>query len=270
MEIELRLLWIAIVCYVLAGVVAIFSVALGKRAERTVLWLTVAGLTIHTASLGLRWNRLDHGPFITLFEILSSNVWSLTLIFSLAYWRIPAIRPTAAAVMPVLFILMGWLMLASPEEGHFPPTYRTPWLYIHIGLAKVFLGCLLVALGMATVILLRPWPKASARLASLPASERLDELAYRFMALALIFESLMLISGAIWAQDAWGRYWAWDPLETSSFITWILLAISLHLRLTYRVTPATGAWLVIGVFVLAFVTFFGVPFVSTAPHKGAV
>jgi ABC-type transport system involved in cytochrome c biogenesis permease subunit len=165
---------------------------------------------------------------------------------------------------------MGWLMLASPEEGHFPPTYRTPWLFIHIGLAKVFLGCLLVALGMATVILLRAWPAAAVRFATLPANDRLEDLAYRFMALALIFESLMLISGAIWAQDAWGRYWAWDPLETSSFITWILLAISLHLRVTYRVSPTIGAWLVVGVFTLAFVTFFGVPFVSTAPHKGAV
>jgi ABC-type transport system involved in cytochrome c biogenesis permease subunit len=90
------------------------------------------------------------------------------------------------------------------------------------------------------------------------------------MALALVFDSLMLITGAIWAQDAWGRYWAWDPLETSSFITWILLAFALHLRVTYRSSPRQGAWMAITVFLLAFITFFGVPFVSTAPHKGAV
>jgi cytochrome c-type biogenesis protein CcsB len=270
MELELKLLWGAIVAYVLAGVIAIFAVILKRRPERTVLGLMVVGLLLQTLSLGLRWLRLDHGPFITLFEILSSNVWSLTLIFSLAYWRFQAIRPVAAAVMPVLFILMGWLMLASPDEGHFPPTYRTPWLYIHIGLAKVFLGCVLVALGMAIVILLRPWPAAAERFARLPADQRLDDLAYRFMALGLVFDSLMLISGAIWAQDAWGRYWAWDPLETSSFVTWVLLAFTLHLRITYQTSPRTGSWMIVAVFLLAFVTFFGVPFVSTAPHKGAV
>lgn len=270
MALELQLLWAAIVAYVFSGITAIFGLLLKKRPERTVLGFMVLGLVLQAVSLGLRWSRLGHGPFITLFEILSSNVWSLTLIFGLAYWRFRAIRPVAALVMPVLFILMGWLMLASPAEGHFPQTYRTPWLYIHVGLSKVFLGCVLVALGMATVILLRQSAVAGSRLARLPADDRLDDLAYRFMALGLIFETLMLISGAIWAQDAWGRYWAWDPLETSSFITWILVAFALHLRVAFRTPPATGAWMVVAVFVLAFLTFFGIPFVSTSPHKGAV
>jgi ABC-type transport system involved in cytochrome c biogenesis permease subunit len=74
----------------------------------------------------------------------------------------------------------------------------------------------------------------------------------------------------VWAQDAWGRYWAWDPLETWAFLTWLLLVGGLHARQSMRLQPATGAWLVVAVFVVAFLTFFGVPFVSVAPHKGAV
>ncbi len=270
MEHELQVLWAAIVAYVLGGVLAIFGVALGKRRGVWVLGLLVIGLALHTASLGMRWQRLEHGPFITLFEILSSNVWSLMLIFVIAYWRIPKIRPSAAIVMPVLFVLMGWLMLAHPGEGHFPPTYRTPWLFIHIGMAKVFLGATLVALGVAGVILLRRFGIGLQRFANLPEDKRLDELAYRFMALALVFDTLMLITGAIWAQDAWGRYWAWDPLETWSFITWLLLAFAIHMRITFRPEPARNAWMIVAVFVLAFLTFFGVPFVSESPHKGAV
>jgi len=80
----------------------------------------------------------------------------------------------------------------------------------------------------------------------------------------------MLIVGAVWAQDAWGRYWAWDPLETWAFLTWLVLAFSLHLRFTVKTTPRTGAILILGVFAVAFLTFFGVPFISKAPHKGAV
>ncbi|MBL8491816.1 MAG: cytochrome c biogenesis protein CcsA [Rhodocyclaceae bacterium] len=270
MENELRILWVAIVAYVLSGCVAIFALLLGKRPDRFVLGAMAAGLLLHAASMGLRWDRLGHGPFVTLFEILSSNVWSLTLVFCLAYWRYRAIRPVAAVVMPVLFVLMGWLMLSSPEEGHFPVTYRTPWLYIHVGLSKVFLGCVLVALGMAVIVLLRRRGIGLGRLAGLPADGRLDDLAYRFMALGLIFQSLMLVSGAIWAQDAWGRYWAWDPLETWSFVTWLLLAFALHLRLTLKTSVPAGAWMIVAVFGLAFLTFFGVPFVSVAPHKGAV
>lgn len=270
MELELRLLWTGIVAYVLGGSLAIWGVVLKKRPERTVLALILAGVLLHTLSLGVRWERLGHGPFITMFEILSSNLWSLALVFSIAYWRIPAIRPSAAVVMPILFVMMGWLMLTSPGEGHFPRTFRTPWLYIHVGLGKVFLGAVLVAVGMAGVILLRRAGWGAAQLARMPEDSRLEELAYRLLALGLIFNTLMLIAGAIWAQDAWGRYWAWDPLETWAFLTWLLLAFTIHARAAFKIPPTASAVLVIAVFVVAFLTFFGVPFISTAPHKGAV
>ena len=267
---ELRILWVAVVAYVLAGSLAIFGVVLKKRPEKTVLALMLLGLAVHTLAIVLRWQRLDHGPFVTMFEILSSNVWSLMLVFSLAYWRLPAIRPVAALIMPILFTMMGWLMTVSPGEAHFPPTYHTIWLFIHIGFGKVFLGATLVAVGLSGVILLRQTERAGNWFGKLPDDPRLSELSYRCMAIGFIFETLMLIAGAIWAQDAWGRYWDWDPLETWAFITWLIVAISLHARLTFNLSPRLGAWLVIGVFVSAFLTFFGVPFFSTAPHQGAV
>ncbi len=270
MELELSILWAAIIAYVVSGTTAIFGVILRRKPERAVLGLLVVGLLLHTVSIGLRWVRLEHGPYLTLFEILSWNVWSLLLFFAIVYWRIRAIRPIAAVVMPVMFIMMGWTMVANPGEGHFPPTYHTPLLFIHLGLGKVFLAAVLVAVGMAGIIVLRAMGIGRERFANLPSDERLDDLAYRFMALGLIFETLMLVVGAIWAQDAWGRYWAWDPLETWAFITWLTLAFSIHLRFTLKTRPYIGAVMILAVFVLAFLTFFGVPFVSTAPHKGAV
>ena len=102
-------------------------------------------------------------------------------------------------------------------------------------------------------------------LARLPRPEALEELAFRFMAIGFVFETLMLVSGAIWAQDAWGRYWAWDPLETWAFLTWLSLAAFLHARVAFRIGPRASALMILGVFALAFLTFFGVPFVSTAP-----
>ena len=270
MNAELAWLWAGLLAYVAAGSLAIAAAVLGWRPERTVLGLIVAGLALHAVSITLRWARLEHGPFVTLFEILSSNVWSLTLVFAIAYWRVRAVRPAAAVVMPILFLLMAWLLVASPVEGRLPPTYHTVWLYVHVAFGKVFLGAVLVAVGLSGVILLRAAGVAPVACDALPASARLEELAFRFMVLGFVFETLMLVAGAIWAQDAWGRYWAWDPLETWAFLTWLALAFFLHLRATAKPGPAIGACAVIGVFVLAFLTFFGVPFVSTAPHKGAV
>lgn len=268
--VELRVLWAAVVAYVLAGSIAIIGVLLKKRPERSVLLLMVGGLLLHSVSIAMRWERLGHGPFVSMFEILSSNVWSLMLVFVIAYWRLPAVRPVAAVVMPILFIMMGWLMTTSPGETRLPPTYHTVWLFIHIGFAKVFMGATLVAVGLSGIILSRSSAWGSERFQRLPADERLIDLAFRWLALGFVFESLMLIAGAIWAQDAWGRYWDWDPLETWSFITWLLVAIALHARLAFRVTPRMGAWMIIAAFVAAFLTFFGVPFVTQSAHQGAV
>lgn len=267
---EMGILWAAVVAYTLAGVVAIIGVVLRRLPERLTLYLMVIGLALHTLSLGMRWERLGHGPFITMFEILSSNVWSLMLVFVLVYWRVARTRPMAAVVMPVLFVMMGWLLMQSPREGHFPAAYKTVWLFIHVGLGKVFLGAMLVSVGLGGIVLLRSTARARAWFASMPADDRLEELAYRFVAIGLIFETLMLVAGAIWAQDAWGRYWAWDPLETWAFLTWLFLAFSLHLRTFVRPSPRLSSALALGVFTLAFLTFFGVPFISTAPHQGAV
>lgn len=267
---ELQALWAALVLYVIAGSVAIFGVVLRRKPERAVLALLFLGLALQTASIAMRWERIGHGPYITMFEILSSNIWSLLLVYTLAYWRIPAIRPTAAAVMPIMFVMMGWMLMSNPYDGHAPSTYHTIWLFIHIGFAKVFMGTVLVAVGISAIILLRQSRYHGGRFTRLPDDKRLDELSFRFMAIGLIFESLMLIAGAIWAQDAWGRYWNWDPLETWSFLTWLFLIFSLHLRVAYKTTPRTSALLVMAVFILAFLTFFGVPFISTSPHKGAV
>lgn len=270
MNLELFTLWSAVVAYVASGSLAIFGVVFRRRPDLLVLGLMTSGLVLHTAAIAIRWERVGHGPYTTMFEILSSNLWSLTLVFAIAYWRLPAVRPVAALVMPVLFMMMGWMLLQSPAEGHLPATYDTIWLYIHIILGKVFLGAVLVAVGLGSVILLRSWRLAPAGLAFMPDDASLDELAYRFLALGLIFDSLMLVAGAIWAQDAWGRYWAWDPLETWAFITWLLLAFTIHLRFTFKPDPRISAMLSILVFVVAFLTFFGVPFLSQAPHKGAI
>jgi ABC-type transport system involved in cytochrome c biogenesis permease subunit len=267
---ELQLLWVALLAYLAAGSLAIVGVVMQRRPERAVLALVAAGLAVHALSLGLRWERLGHGPFISMFEVLSSNVFSLLAVFAVAYARIGALRPSAAVVMPIVFVMMGWLLVASPADSHLPATYHTLWLWVHVGLGKVFLGSVLVAVGISGIVLLRSAGIGVARFAALPDDMRLERLAFRFMVLGFIFETLMLVAGAIWAQNAWGRYWAWDPLETWAFMTWLALAFFLHLRATTKLAPAFGSAAIVGVFVLAFLTFFGVPFVSTAPHKGAI
>jgi ABC-type transport system involved in cytochrome c biogenesis permease subunit len=272
---ETALLWLALGAYGLAAVLALPAFGSpskrGVRQAQSLASIALGtALVLHMLSLATRWQALGHGPFTTMHEILSSNLWSLALVFLLSWWVVREVRGALMVAMPVFLTLAVWLLMADARPGHLPPTYATPLLYLHALVGKLFLGLLLVAVALGAVPLMRKTAWGMRRCVDLPDDLRFDDLAHRFAAYAFVFDTLMLIVGAAWAQDAWGRYWAWDPLESWAFLTWLALAAALHARCALRPASAQfGAWL-FGVFVLAFLTFFGVPFISTAPHKGAI
>ncbi len=239
----------------------------GRRGQRLLSLFLPAGIVLLAVGLGLRWARLGHGPFFNLYEIQASSLLSMGLIYAIANARMAALRDSAYIVLPVLTLLGVWMWVTPALDSHFLPTYKTPWLWAHLITGKLFLGTLLTAVGIACIAPLR---RLLGVFAAAPADVELDERAWGLLRVALLFESLMLVAGSVWAQGAWGRYWAWDPLETSAFLTWVALVAALHARQAFRIGPSAAAGMAVGVFVLAFLTFFGVPFVSQAPHQGAL
>ena len=276
---EIPWLWTGLGAYLIATIIAMWGVApryagvplvKTKRHENIVLIFLLLGVLLLAAAIAARWIRIGHGPWISLFELLMSQLWSLGLIFMLLYWRLPGLRPSAVIVLPVMWILGSWVVMLDPSASHFPATYYNSWKWVHVGLGKIFLALLLAGVGLAGVLIMRNWEIGQRWFRSMPSDVIVDRLAWRFMMLALVFDSLMLIAGAVWAQDAWGRYWDWDPLETSAFLTWLFLAIGLHVRLSYRVPTIASGLMIIGIFAMAFATYFGTPYISPAAHKGMV
>jgi cytochrome c-type biogenesis protein CcsB len=269
-EAEFSLLWSAVVAYTLAAVFSIVGLVFRRAFPRILPTLLIAGVLMHTVAIALRWIRIDRAPVSNSFEMLSANIWGLMLAVTIGYWLLPRARAFVAVVAPLVIMLMAWMLMKPFDVSPVPPTYKTVWLFIHIGLIKLFLGAAFVALGLAGIILLRRFAWFQDRFSGLPDNEVLDGRMYRFLAVALIFDTLGIAAGAIWAQDAWGRYWQFDPLETWSLLTWLSIALTLHVRTPFKTTPRTNAWMTVGVFVVAFFTFFGIPFVSTGMHKGQI
>ncbi len=277
---ELPWLYTAMAAYALATFAAMMGVvrarggsagaAVNRNYESLVLGLISAGVLLLVIALAERWIRIGHGPFVNLFELLMSQLFSLGLVYAVIYWRLPVIRPTAVVVMPMMWVMGIWVLTLEPVASVYPPTYHNKWLWAHVGFGKFFLAFLLVGSGIAGIILLRGMSRLRPLFRYMPPDSVLDQVAWRFMLLALIFDSLMLIAGAVWAQDAWGRYWAWDALETSSFLNWLMLGAAIHARLTYRIPLRVGAVAMIAIFVFAFFTYFGTPFYSEAAHKGVI
>jgi len=251
-----------VAAYLAGTVTAQVGASTRKPLTVAVLAAVMMAVLMFATAIALRWNRLEHGPFLTLFEILLSNLFSLGLIYGLAYWRFPAVRPGAVVALPILAMLGLWILLLSPEPRPLPATYDNSWLWVHVLAGKLFLGSCLVSTGLAGALLIGAVPAS--------ANEDADAAAWQAFAVAFVFQSLMLVAGAAWAQDAWGRFWAWDPLETWSFLVWLAAGAALHQRLSFMVSRRLGWSFVVAVFALAVVTFLGIPFLSVAAHKGVM
>ena len=232
-------------------------------------WPAVSGalsivLVLLTAAVAGRWLRESQGPFLTLYDVLLSNLFSLTLVYLVAAWLVPALRSSSAIVVGFLGVLGIWSLTESAIAVPLPATFDNPWLWLHVTAGKLFLGLCLPAAATALLLLLR-----SARAAS--NDGEMDAAVWLTLSLAFVCHSFMLIAGAIWAHSAWGRYWAWDSLETWTFITWLCIALLLHARVTFRRMPVLYGWsAVVAIFGLAILTFLGIPFLSVAPHKGVM
>lgn len=263
---------------ILAGLGAIVAAALAALRDVVAVRTEVARVraalpAIAAAAFALaiaaRWGRLGHGPFLSLYEILLSNSFSLATALTLASAFDARVRAAAFTACAVLVVIAVWLAVVPAADTVLPPTYATPVLWLHVAASKLFLGLSLIALTLACD---RPLRSAAGRTgaAFVPGADTSTHAAWSYLGAALVAQTLLLVAGAWWAQDAWGRYWDWDPLETWAFVTWAAAAAALHLRASRRWPLDRTAWLIVPVFLLAFWTFFGIPFVSTAPHKGAI
>lgn len=236
------LFWAAVTAYALAT--AAFFAGLAFRRQRLAAlgrWLAVAGLLPHAGAIGLRWAEVGHGPYNTRYEVLSADVFLLVAIYAAASLLARGLRPLGAFVMPVAFLGMGWAVSTFELRAEVPIIFKSYWLWLHIGFAKAFGACTFIAAGAAAAQLLKD--RRPERLAWLPAAEELELYAHQFLLTAFLFLGVMIVAGSLWAHQSWGRYWGWDPIETSALVTWIAFGVVLHFRVLHRWSGRRMAYL---------------------------
>jgi cytochrome c-type biogenesis protein CcsB len=187
------------------------------------------------------------------YEFASCFAWALCLtsLFFIRKYRFPVLGAFAA---PVILLMIGYAAMQSREIHELMPALRSAWFGIHIGSA-VFSYSAFVLAGCAGLRYI------TAKKAVEPDELKLrqtDYLIYRLVGFGFLFLTVVILSGAIWAEQAWSAFWTWDPKETWALITWIIYAVYLHLRLRRKKEASFLAWYVVIAVPVVLFTFAGV------------
>lgn len=251
--------------YLVATVLHLFQlVTLKEEARRWAARATWAGFGLHSLGLLVRFAEAGYTPVTSLHEAMSFFGWcvvGLYLVLQLRY-RLPSLGAFASPVA-LVFVLAATTLPARIDP--LPAALQSYWLPIHVILIFIGDGAFALAAAAGVMYLLQERQLKQKKLGAwfhrLPNLDVLDELNYRCLTIGFPLLTVGIITGAIWAQQAWGTYWSWDPKETWSLITWLLYAALLHGRLTVGWRGRRAAiWAIVGFGSVLF-TFLGVNFV---------
>jgi|UniRef100_UPI0040473645 cytochrome c-type biogenesis protein CcsB len=276
-----------------------WSLSGGRNSTAVRLLVAAANLCL-TAQLVLRWLDSGHFPISNLYESLCFLAWGCTLTQLLVErsWPSPLVP---AAATPMALGCVAFASFALPdtlqEASPLVPALRSSWLVMHVSVIMLSYAALLVGslLSMAVlftdrdnVLELRSSSIGSggfrqAQLASagadgsspqvelssvtMPIAEQLDSLSYRTITVGFLLLSVGLVSGAVWANEAWGSWWSWDPKETWALICWLVYAAYLHTRLIRGWQGRKPAFVAVAGLVVIAVCYIGVNLLGIGLHS---
>ncbi|MBR2527880.1 MAG: c-type cytochrome biogenesis protein CcsB [Blautia sp.] len=259
MNLENILFTITMFLYLFSMIGYVFFFALKKEmAGKLAGYAALAGFILHTAALIVRGIGAGRLPMTNQYEFATSFAWGICLCFLVFLWKYK-FRALGTFVMPVIFIIIGYAAMQSREVRDLMPALRSNWLAIHVSSAIVSYGAFGVSFAVSLMYLIRTrMAKDSFWDEHIPDQKKLDMISYRAVSLGFLFLTFVIVTGAIWAERAWGSYWSWDPKETWSLITWIIYAIYLHLRISRGWKDKNAAVFAVVGFICVIFTYIGV------------
>jgi cytochrome c-type biogenesis protein CcsB len=202
------------------------------------------GFIVQTIAIILRWKEsytmgVGHAPLSNLYESVVFFSWTIILIYGIIEFKYKY-RVVGAFVVPFALLGMAWAQLYL-DSGIQPlvPALQSNWLLYHVITCFLGYAAFAVACGISIMYLIKEKSEgptgdsaAGGIIAQFPAIKVLDDLNYKAIMIGFPLLTLGIVTGAAWANYAWGTYWSWDPKETWSLIVWFIYAAFLHARIT--------------------------------------
>jgi cytochrome c-type biogenesis protein CcsB len=269
---------IAWMCFLFLMATVTYWIALASRsafAEKTGTALTWSAVVMGLTGMLVRWYEsyligtdVGHIPVSNLYEVFVLFCLITSLLY-LHYERRYATRRLGAFVLPVISAAVGFLMWYAftrdaQEIQPLIPALQSYWMKIHVPANFIGYGSFALSAMVGVAWLCGNQGLLAGRL---PPQELLEDLMYKAIAIGFAFFTIATILGALWAAEAWGTYWQWDPKETWALIVWLNYAAWLHMRLTKGLRGAILAWwAVVGLVVVTF-AFLGVNMFLSGLHS---
>lgn len=202
-------------------------------------------------------------PLSNQFEFATAFAWGIALMYVIVKFRTKT-EWLATIAMPAAFLVLSYAALQPKEITELMPALRSAWFGLHIGSAVFSYSAFIIAgcVGIKRITSAKKLEKSEEI-----KLQQMDFLSYRMVGFGFLLLTVVILSGAIWAEQAWSAFWTWDPKEVWALITWIIYAVYLHLRLKGKKNPTFLAWyLIIAVPVVLF-TFAGVNTLMPGLHS---
>lgn len=247
------------------------------------------GMCLANLSLALvlmfRWYNSGHFPLSNLYESLIFLSWSFTSIHLLCT-TLTSLPFLGAITAPTTLLTYTFAAFSLPKEmqqaSALVPALQSNWLMMHVSIMILSYAALLFGSLFSLIFLLLPrtvkFQTSVTGDTSLvtpsgpvfkltPLGETIDNYSYRILGLGFPLLTMGILSGAVWANEAWGSYWSWDPKETWALITWLVFAIYLHTRLTRGWTGTKPAVIAACGFVTVWICYLGVNILGSGLHS---
>ena len=209
---------------------------------RAAIALTVIGLVTQILGIATRGMAEHRVPWGNMYEFVMAITCAAVIAFLLLLIRFRVYSIGLFLMAPIVLALGLCSTVLYTAAGPLVPALHSYWIWIHVTAMTVAIGSYIVAAVLTVLYLIAdrharrnaadPEAGFGAVLHRLPPADALDRLSYRTVIFAFPIWTFAIIAGAIWADQAWGRYWGWDPKETWAFITWVVYAGYLHARAT--------------------------------------
>jgi len=259
--------------YFASFILYLFMMVMGRDfLGRLATYVTLAGLTIQTFAIILRWVEsyrlgIGHAPLSNLYESLIFFAWVIILLYMIIELRTKT-RTLGVFVTPLAFLALAYASFSPGIESHIQPlipALKSNWLIVHV--ITCFFGYAAFGLSLALSIMylikrLENTQSTGIFLKLIPRSGILDELNYQMVVIGFLMLTLGIITGSVWAHSAWGSYWTWDPKETWSLITWLVYASVIHSRMVRGWKGKKISIMCIVGFCCVLFTYFGVNYLA--------